>query len=93
MLFLFKTVKPEGTLEILEFSPLTLPLGKMKSKEISNLSAQATQLLEEPGPECRPPDSQSCCSFSRVILPPQVDVSFLYAEQRVCVFCLLPRFF
>ena len=93
MLLLFKSLKPEGTLEILEFNPLMLHLGKMKSREISNLSAQAIQLLEKPGPKCRPPDSQSCCSFSRVRLPPQVDVSFLYAEQRVCVFCLPPRFF
>lgn len=66
MLLLFKSVKPEGTLEILEFSPLTLPLGKMKSKEISNLSAQTTQLLEEPGPECRPPWIPRAAALSHV---------------------------
>ena len=93
MLLLFKSLKPEGTLEILEFNPLMLHLGKMKSREISNLSVQATQLLEKPGPKCRPPDSQSHCSFSCMVLPPRVEVSFLYAEQRVCLFCPPPCLF
>ena len=57
------------------------------------MSAWVTQLPVRPGPECGPPESQNHCSFSCMLLPPQVEVSFLYAEQRVFLFRLPPSLF